>query len=351
MPNTSKASLPVKTAAPKSWGLSWPWVIAIVIGGLAVITLSLILSLNYQLAAPKNKLDDVSQLITIKSGESIGEIANTLAEKNLIRAPALFRLYAKLGSAHGQLLAGTYEVAPNQSAKAIIGRMHRGEIAIRKVIISEGRNLGQTAAAVQTSGLANKTNFLSAASEHYTNPVLETRPLGVTSLEGYLAAGRYELLLNASSHALIEKMLTNFAELTKSYRKQSAPQGLSFYQALTLASVVEREASTEVDRKLIAGVFYNRLKVGMKLQSDPTAFYDGAKGEAGYSDINSQTPYNTYLVAGLPAGPIDTPSLGSIDAVYHPTASSYIYFIGDKNGVVHYATTYQEHMDLVKKYL
>lgn len=351
MPNTPKPTPHLKKATPNHWGLSWIWVSVIIVGGAIIILLSLLISLNYQLSAPKNKLDDSSQFITIKSGESISNIANALAEKKLIRAPTLFGLYAKLGPAHGQLLAGTYEVAPNQSAKVIIGRMHRGEVAVRKIVIPEGRNLLQTASAVASSGLTDAAGFMVATGDHYANPVLATRPAGATSLEGYLAADRYELLLNANSHALIEKMLANFADKTASYRKQTAPQGLSFYQALSLASVVEREASVETDRKLIAGVFYNRLKAGMKLQSDPTAFYDGNKGGAGYSDINSQTPYNTYLVPGLPFGPIDTPSMGSIDAVYHPTSSNYLYFIGDKNGVVHYATTYQEHMDLVKKYL
>lgn len=314
-----------------------------------------LLALAYTITTPKNSLDDSATLIEVKSGSHISTIADQLAKAHIIRASNAFLVYAELGPAHGQLQAGVYEVKPSQSIRQIVGDMHAGRIAQRTIIVPEGLTNKQVAKKVEQSSFASATDFEAALADQYTNPILAVRPAGVTSLEGLLGPGKYQMVITAKPHDLIERMLANFASSTADFRAKAAPGNLTFYQALAMASMVELEAPKTADRKLIAGVFLNRLHAGMKLESDTTVNYalaqTGTTASSSSQFINLDSPYNTYKIAGLPPTPICNPSLDSIDAVYSPTPSNYLYFIGDRNGEVHYAATYAEHQANISKYL
>ncbi len=305
----------------------------------------------YVISTPVNKLDDSASLIEIKKGESVVDIARTLSDKRLIRDQNAFIVYAKLGPAHGYLTAGTYELKPSQTTIQMVGLIHAGKIASRTIPIREGLNINEMAAQVKLSGFATAESFIAATKDQYDNKILSVRPAGTTSLEGLLAPGTYTMIINQTPHALVSQMLEHFDATTAQYQNQKAPQDLTFYQALTLASLVELEAGNAEDRKLIAGVFYNRLKAGMKLQTDTSIGYAVGHKNVTATDTNVDSPYNTYKFAGLPPTPICSPGLTALDAVYNPTPSNYLFFIGGNDGKVHYATTYAEHQANIAKYL
>ena len=309
------------------------------------------LTFEHDITQPVNRLDGSVTLVTITKGEGITEIGHQLAAKHLIRNANAFMIYAKFGPAGGQLSTGTYAFKPSQTIIRMVGMMHAGEIATVSVPIVEGLNLTKTAHAVAVSSFASATSFTDALDQTYTNAILSTRPAGTTSLEGLLAPGIYDMMINQTSHDLVAKMLDHFDQTTAKYRALTAPQGLTFYQAVTLASLVELEAGNTTDRKMIAGVFLNRLRLGMKLQTDTSLIYITGRTTVTAADTAIVSPYNTYLIAGLPPTPIDSPSLDAIDAVYHYTPSNYLYFVGGNDGKVHYAVTYAQHQANIAQYL
>ena len=174
-----------------------------------------------------------------------------------------------------------------------------------------------------------------------------------TSLEGLLPADSYQLIINDPASVLIAQMLKNLDEkvIPAFQAFSSYPGKLTAYQVLILASIVEKEASTPADRSGVAGVFYNRLAKGIKLESDVTVIYITGRTEPTATDLNSNSPYNTRKFAGLPPTPISVPSLAAIESTLKPTASSYIFFIGGKDGKTYYANTYAEHLINIDKYM
>lgn len=326
--------------------------VSLAAGVILIISMFFWMYLDYTVSNPKNAFDNSSHLVVINQGDDLNKIATKLSDEGILRSKTAFLIYARFSPARGRLQAGTYNVAPNLSIKQIVSDMVNGRIAAIRVIIPEGLNLAEMAEVVAKSSFATKEQFQAALADEYSSKTIELKPAGTTSLEGLLAPGSYDMLINTSAHDLILEMLERFYKTRSDYIAKPNPQNLNFYQSLILASIVELEASNTEDRKLIAGVFYNRLKIGMKLQTDPTVNYVTGNKKTTSTDIaNTNSPYNTYKINGLPPTLISSPSLDSLEAVFSPTPSNYLYFIGGKDGKVYYAETYAAHQENINRYL
>ncbi|MGQ9490784.1 MAG: endolytic transglycosylase MltG [Anaerolineae bacterium] len=308
----------------------------------------------------------------VQPGSTARVIAENLAGAGLITDPRLFEAYVRVNGLAPHLQAGTYQLSPSMTIPQIAEALQnaRGpEIVVR---VGEGWRLEQTAdflsqrtpldgAEYRQRALAGDLSGLDAAKYGF----LALRPAGA-SLEGFLYPDTYRLPAEgATALDLIGRQLDNFAEkVLPAWQgvQDTAPVGLTLYQVLTLASIVEREAAVDDERPLIAGVYLNRLARGMKLQADPTVQYAlGYQPDTGrwwktpvyleeYERVDS--PYNTYKVTGLPPGPICSPGLKSIQAVLAPAGHEYLYFVAEPGGTGRhaFAETYEEHLENVRRY-
>ena len=222
--------------------------------------------------------------------------------------------------------------------------------------------MADIADSLDSRGIATREAFLSAAAGDFDADFLRERPPGST-LEGYLFPDTYQVLPGATPRQVLQLMLTAFGErFTPELRAESAKVGLTPHQVVTLASIVEREAVAADERPLIAGVFLQRLKRGLKLQADPTVQFALAgvnppRRSQGYwkaplssADVTINSPYNTYVIDGLPPGPIGNPGLAAIRAVLEAPSTDYLYFVARPDGRHAFARTYKEHEENVARY-
>ncbi|MEI6306239.1 MAG: endolytic transglycosylase MltG, partial [Deltaproteobacteria bacterium] len=209
----------------------------------------------------------------------------------------------------------------------------------------------QAAELLEQKGYFKKESFLSACRDQ---TLLKRFGIYGDSVEGYLYPATYNLSRNSSEEQLIIQMLEMFNKTYSGLQGvDEVEQELSRQEIVTLASIIEKEAITPEEKPLIASVFYNRLRLKMPLQSDPTAVY-GVRafgGKVHKSDLGRKSPYNTYMIAGLPPGPIGNPGSGALQAVLHPATTKYLYFVARKDGTHQFSRTLDEHNRAVTRYL
>jgi UPF0755 protein len=301
---------------------------------------------------PKNSSNTSKVVFTVAPNTGIEKIGSDLISKGLIKDKNAFILYAKLGPSKGNLKPGTYMFTQAMSIAKIADTMGQGKFATEKVTFPEGLTINQMSKKWASADLGDAQGFVDASKLQgvYQQPFLAFRS-NKSSLEGYLFPDTYDILVNTTPQQQINTMLNAFQaqvipKLPAEYQNSSKLNDL-----ITLASIVEKEANTTEDRRNVASVFYNRLKAGIKLESDVTVNYATGKTETLPSDLIINSPYNTYKVSGLPYGPICNPSLDAILATANPTNTDYIFFIADKNGTVHFAKTLAEHNKNIDLYL
>lgn len=289
------------------------------------------------------------QLVIVERGDSVDSIAANLAKSQLIRSATAFKLYVTIHGLRGRLQSGAFDLRPNQSTREIAKVITSGKTTSQKLVVPEGFTISAIKARVSSFGMA-PDEFDAALQQDLTGSKAAQRPAGV-SLEGYLYPDTYTVTPTTTAQQLVRAMVDNFdKKVTDEIVAGFAAKGLTLHQGLTLASMVEREVSIPADRKLVAGVFLNRLKIGQKLESDVTVDYGRALlGKPFNTGLDS--PYNTYRIAALPVGPICNPSFESMRAVIDPTPSQYLYFLAGKDGTTHYAVTVDQHNANVQKYL
>jgi UPF0755 protein len=300
---------------------------------------------------PLNNISSSKKYIEIKPNSSVISIGKKLKASHIIFSELPFIVYAKFGPAHGQLTPGYYEFTKAESIAQIVDDLHFGKTSIVKITFPEGLNNKQVAAKFASSGMGSEQEFLKSLKENYDYDFLKNN--SSKSLEGFLFPDTYIENKNSSAHDLIGDMLKNFQKKIDPYKEaiSSNPEKFSLEQIVTLASLVEAEAVSKQDRQLVAGVFINRLKQNMKLQSDITLNYVTGHKITQPEDTKIDSAYNTYKNNGLPPTPVNNPSLESIEAVLFYTPSDYLFFIADKNGKVHYAKTLEEHNQNIAQYL
>ncbi|MFA6027822.1 MAG: endolytic transglycosylase MltG [Patescibacteria group bacterium] len=300
-------------------------------------------------------------LIVIKEGDGVDNVANQLKEKKIIPSAFLFKVYLFINNRVNKIQPGEYRFKQTNLQKAA-DELTKPGLAKNELSVTllEGFTGEDMAAVLEEYGLVFKDDFISLINSTDTRiflpdnkyEFLADKPI-TANLEGYLFPDTYRLYEDASAAEIIDKMLVNFGtKITEDMKQELAGQELTIYEAVTLASIVEKEAQTKQDKKIIAGVFLNRLSMGKKLESDATVNYVTGKQttQPTYSDLAQDNLYNTYIYSGLPPGPICNPGLDSIEAVIYPEQTNYIYFLNTPSGNVIYSETGEEHIANKNKY-
>lgn len=301
---------------------------------------------------------------TVRPGMDAGSIGDQLAAARLVSSGLAFRAVTMQRGASASLRTGEYSLRPNMKPSEIVDVLRGGGVASRVLTIPEGWQLGQIRRAlVDQAGLpAAEVEAALGADYSAAFAFLRSRPPG-SSLEGYLFPATYPLDRNPGAAGLIRQMLQVFdRQVPSDLRGRLQARGLTLHEALTLASIVEREAVHEDERPLIAGVYVNRLRQNMLLQADPTVQYalawlPGPLGSTGTwkapltrDDLQVDSPYNTYRSRGLPPGPIAVPGRTSIEAVAAPEPTDFLYFVAKPDGSHAFAKTFAEHQRNVEQY-
>ncbi len=298
----------------------------------------------------------------VDSGQSVTTISNNLVSAGLISDAEIFRRVVQYWGADEDIQAGAYSLSPGMTMEEIMREMQHGRLPTVRLTIPEGWRAQEIAALLEQVGLVTASDFMAQISAGSTlYDYLADRPAGASaSLEGYLFPDTYQLPENATSSQIVQIMLGDYdARVTPEMRQQAADAGLTLYEVMTLASIVEREAVIPEERPLIAGVYLNRLAAGMRLEADPTVQYG-----KGYDAENAtwwpqltiddlqqiDSPYNTYTHDGLPPGPICNPGLASIQAVLSPEPSDYLFFVHKGDGSHAFAVTFEEHLENIAAY-
>lgn len=313
---------------------------------------------------PVDPTSDKKITVEIPLGSSSSTIANILEENGVIKNALIYLFYIKVNN-ESNFQAGNYTFTPSMTLDEITESLQKGKTtALYTVTIPEGLNIDQIAEIYAKNFNFSKEEFLQVANDKdFIVKLMEKYSILpkdilkdeiISPLEGYLFAATYRYDEEKPSiQSIIEKMVSQTQDVVSPYMDQIEKSEFSLHEVLTFASLVEKEASNNEQRKEIAGVFYNRLKKGMRLETDPTVAY--ATGEhletTLYKHLEVESPYNTYRIKGLPIGPIANFSKSSLEAVLQPKDSDYLFFLHDRKGKIHYAKTYDEHNENRKKYL
>ncbi|HEX7963802.1 MAG TPA: endolytic transglycosylase MltG [Candidatus Saccharimonadales bacterium] len=331
----------------------WPKriVIILVAATVAVVGATILVRRAYfENLKPLSADPQTAQLIDIKQGSSVDSIAKQLKSAGLIRSPWAFKLYVSSKEVRDLLQAGTYSFDASQSVPQIVSQLTHGKVATDLVTILPAQRLDEIRTALIRYGF--KESDVDAAlnpGNHLANPALVDKPDGA-SLEGYLYPDSYEKTSVTTPQEIIEQSLSEMnKQLTPDLRDSFAEQGLSTYQAVIIASIVEKEVSNQSDRAQAAQVFIKRLHDGMMLGSDVTAYY-GAIINHQKPTTTYDSPYNTLLHKGLPPTPISNVSASSLRAVAHPAATDWLYFVTGDDGVTHFSHTLEEHQAATAQY-
>ena len=300
-------------------------------------TLALVLYV-YVIEPPVNF--PLQQLVTIREGASVDEIAFDLEAQGVVSSAFAFKALAVVTGHARSLHAGDYIFKEPKDIFSVVRAVSLGAFGLEpeKIRIPEG-------ATTRSMAIIYKSRLLRFDSEKF---LAKAQPL-----EGYLFPDTYFFLPNADEDTVIDAMRAAFDEQMKPYEAEIASSTRSLSEIITLASIIEREASRSDDRHMISGVLYNRLAKNMPLQVDVTFLYTMGKNtfQLTLADLKSDNPYNTYVHKGLPPGPIGSPSIDSIDAAVHPEKHKYLFYLADNTGVTHYSRTYEEHLAKKRLYL
>jgi len=297
-------------------------------------------------------------LIVIEENSSVLAVGKTLENNGIIRSRSAFAL--KVKSSGKSIKSGTYVLNKNMSLEEIIKKLsEKKEIIIKSITVTfpEGYTVEQMAKLLEKKGLTTEEEFLKALNDDYEFDFISQIPDGNYNykLQGFLFPSTYEFYENSTAHDIVHKMLNQFNTLYKSNNGNYE----NVFETITKASMIEKEAKTDVDRALIAEVIENRIKKNMAFQIDATVLYAATNGlynksESTYIAQQIETldsPYNTYKYAGLPAGPICNPGLASINAALSPESHNYLYYHTDtsKNDGSHiFSETYDEHVSTLR---
>lgn len=286
--------------------------------------------------------------VDIPMGTTPYAIAQLLADKELIRHPQVFYYYTRLKGISGNLKAGKYILDASWPMDQIAYALTRGgRGASVTITIPEGFKLEQIAEKIANANLISQEEFLQAAAhEDFDYSFLDEVPKGEKRLEGFLFPDTYQVDVNATATDIINMMLKRFDEIyTDDYRQRAQELGLSTLEVVTMASIVEKEAKLDEERKIIAAVFYNRLREKWRLESCATVQYllDEPREVLLYQDLKIDSPYNTYKYYGLPPGPIASPGKASLEAALYPADVDYMFFRAKPDGSHIFSRTLEEH--------
>ena len=325
-------------------GLPWP----------DQMFMAMYLLLNQRdLSSPAGTLDRMVT-IDVEPGQDASDVAAALANLGVLQNPTLFKRYLRYRGLDTGIEAGSYEVSGSMSPRDLAELLQRARASRYTVTVPEGWRKEEVADALGRLGLGFSSDEFLAASRT-TLPLDMGARSGSAGVEGFLFPDTYQLGPGVTADEVVRTMVENFeARVGSEWLAAVRAKGLTPYEAVSLASIVERESALPAERPLIASVFFNRLALGIPLQADPTVQYalgrqaDGAWWKAPLTevDLSIDSPYNTYLYPGLPPGPIGNPGLTSLESVAHPAESAFLFFRAacDGSGRHVFAATFEEHV-------
>jgi len=323
--------------APKKKRL-WLWALLAVI---LVAAAGSVLWYKLSLQPVSSKATQRSR-IKITEGMSPSEIGSLLEKDKLIRSKFAFDIYTRLSGTRSQLQAGSYALSPSQTTQAIVNDIVSGKVDQFSLTFLPGATVKEDKAALVKSGYST-AEVNAAFDKAYDHPLFATKPASA-SLEGYIYGETYQFNGDATVEQILTRSFDEYYTVVKDQNLVAAfkKQGLTLYQGITLASIIQREVPNATDQKQVAQIFLKRYRSDMTLGSDITAYY-GADKEGLERSVAVDTPYNTRIHKGLPPGPIATPGLTALQAVAHPAKGDYLYFLSGDDDVTYYAKTEEEH--------
>lgn len=306
--------------------------------------------LAWDLHAPyKGYTDKV--ILDVPRGHHAGEILDELCDRGVVRSRVSLKLAYAVTGRLSTLKAGKYLFDKPLTPLEVLGKLRRGDVLYAKLTLPEGLKLDEAARLFEEEGLGKSALFIRAMDD--PAPIRDIDPKA-QNLEGYLFPESYYVDPGTPEQAIVRMLARAFKEWW-SRRENEAAMGFTARGVVTLASIVEKETAVPAERPLIAGLFMNRLRIGMPLQSDPTVAYALSlgglyTGRLTRDDWGYQSPYNTYQHNGLPPGPICSPGKASLEAVLHPHVSPYLYFVAKNDGTHAFSATLDEHNRAVARY-
>jgi UPF0755 protein len=299
---------------------------------------------------PVAALRDGALIVNIPPHEGLRGIARRLAEAGVIRSETVFLALTGVRGSMRQLKAGEYEIPKGGSTYDVVRLLESGKVRQHPVLHPEGATVSELARVLEAERLATAQAVAKVA----TDPQF-LRSMGITgpSVEGYLFPDTYQFVRGMAPEEMLGRMVQRMrTKLTPDLIDKARSRGLNAHQLLTLASIIEREAVAREEMRTISAVFWNRMKIDMPLQADPTVQYAVAKERAALTraDLQLDHPYNTYRRTGLPPGPIASPGLAAIHATLDPAPVNFLFFVAIDERRHHFSTTIDEHNAAVARY-
>lgn len=342
----------------------FPWVAVIMLVCIAVVVLA-VTQIGRNWLVPANANDTQIVEVEIPEGTPVSTMGDILEEQGLIRSSSAFSLLVRVQGAAANLQAGVHDLSPSMTMPEIVAALQEGaeEAGMLKVTVNEGLTVDQIAEVVADSTSYSAEDFLNLmTNQEFLAQLVQQYPILTDSynnpnvryvLEGYLFPATYDVAQGETLESLVTQMVDKTNEVLSKYQVDIDASSYSLQDIMSIASLVEKEGQTTEDRKLIAGVFHNRLEQGMPIQSDISVLYalGTHKEMVTYDDLEVDSPYNLYTNAGLPPGPMNSPSEDAIAAALEPTDNDYLYFYANlKTGEVFYTDNYEQHQAWAQEY-
>jgi UPF0755 protein len=288
--------------------------------------------------------------VVIPYGSSTSDIFHRLDSEGIVRPAWMAELFYRVARSATPLQAGEYRFTRPEGLSEVIARMSRGDVVKHTVVVPEGLTAEETFELFWSRGISRPEAFRAA----FRSPqLISSIAPGAPDLEGFLFPDTYVVTRSTSARQIVESMLANFRRhFSPELRERAASLPLTIRQAVTLASIVQKESALSSEEGVIAGVYWNRLRRGMRLQADPTVAYalkvDGKwSGTLYRSDYGYASPFNTYLTDGLPPGPICNPGEQALRAAVRPAKTDFLYFVADNTGGHVFSRTFEEHLNAI----
>jgi len=324
--------------------------IALFVGAVAPLLLSAWFSFEFYLP---HRTSPQEIFFLVEPGKSVQNIAQNLKEKGIIKKRWPFLFGYKFFFFSKSLKAGEYVLHLPLSTKNILNILTEGKVYLHSLTIPEGLTRKEIASHLESLHFVDKEDFLEASSR---TKIISSLDLEASNLEGYLFPETYHFPKGISSTKIVSTIVSQFKSVfSDDWKKRADEINMTMREVVILASLIEKETSIQEEKKLVSTVFHNRLRIGMKLDCDPTIIYalkelGNFKGRLLKKDLKFKSPYNTYRIRGLPPGPICNPGHDSLEAALYPTKEKYIYFVSKNDGSHIFSRTFKEHQRAVIKY-
>lgn len=303
--------------------------------------------LTIELIKPIKIKEDIE--VYIPKGVSFSEIASTFKEKGIIRNELIFKVIGRILGVERKARAGYYLINRDISLFELLKKLLDGKIIEYTLTVIEGDSIFEIAEKLSKINPSIGEEFLELTKNQN---LLKTFNIHAPSLEGYLFPATYNIPKGMETKEIINMMVKKFWSVyDQSLLEKTKKIGWTINQVITLASIIEKEAKIEEEKPIISAVYHNRLRIGMPLQADPTAIYGIKRYKEGVTkkDLSNKSPYNTYIIKGLPPGPIASPSLSSINAALNPAKVPYLYFVAKGDGSHEFSSTYDRHLAAINE--